>query len=429
MRSRLSLVIFALFTGALAQVNTLNPLDSLSPCALNCTEIKILASDCQFSNLTCLCANAPLQAEIARCALTSCSILEALQLKNASTVLCNVPIRSRTYEFKVVVITLGTASGVVVFLRILSKYLAQQPLWYDDFAILFTLFAGIPATVLGSHSLPKNGVGKDIWTVPAHQITEFIRIFYIMEIMYFSHIATMKLPVLFFYWKIFPHSRIKYLIWATVLFVFVYGTTFIFLGIFQCSPISFFWTNWDGEHEGKCFNSNAMTWANAGIGIALDIWMLALPMQQVFKLNLHWKKKIGVAMMFSVGLFVTIVSCLRLKSLVKFTYSDNPTWDNFDVGLWSTIEINVGIFCACMPSLRLLVRIFPRISGSSGSQSKRKSNRYTGDGIRPKTPTRKVAVKGDLENTIISSSDYGMELERSTMTLSKLDDEPIDRLR
>lgn len=31
-----------------------------------------------------------------------------------------------------------------------------------------------------------------------------------------------------------------------------------------------------------------------------------------------------------------------------------------DVALWSTIEINVGIICACLPSLRsLVVRAFP----------------------------------------------------------------------
>jgi hypothetical protein len=42
-------------------------------------------------------------------------------------------------------------------------------------------------------------------------------------------------------------------------------------------------------------------WANAATSIALDIWMIGLPMSQVLKLNLHWKKKVGVGMMFSVG--------------------------------------------------------------------------------------------------------------------------------
>lgn len=86
-------------------------------------------------------------------------------------------------------------------------------------------------------------------------------------------------------------------------------------------------------------------------------------MWQLKGLKFHWKKKVGVAIMFCVGTFVTVVSILRLRSLVKFgTHSTNPMWDFFDPGVWSTVEINVGIICACMPALRLLlVRLFPSL--------------------------------------------------------------------
>lgn len=63
---------------------------------------------------------------------------------------------------------------------------------------------------------------------------------------------------------------------------------------------------------------------------------------------------------------VTVVSILRLQTLVAFAKTRNPTWDQFGILTWSTIEINVGIICACMPSLRLiLVHFFPRILGST----------------------------------------------------------------
>lgn len=63
---------------------------------------------------------------------------------------------------------------------------------------------------------------------------------------------------------------------------------------------------------------------------------------------------------------VTIVSALRLKSLIYFANSINPTWDEWEIVLWSTIEINVGLMCTCLPTLRLiLVRMWPRVFGSS----------------------------------------------------------------
>lgn len=63
---------------------------------------------------------------------------------------------------------------------------------------------------------------------------------------------------------------------------------------------------------------------------------------------------------------VTVVSILRLQSLVSFANSHNPTWDQWDVSNWSTIEINVGIMCACMPAMRvILVRLFPKVLGTT----------------------------------------------------------------
>lgn len=48
-------------------------------------------------------------------------------------------------------------------------------------------------------------------------------------------------------------------------------------------------------------NSTAIGWANASISVAVDVWMLAVPLWYLRKLKLHWKKKIGVAAMFIVG--------------------------------------------------------------------------------------------------------------------------------
>lgn len=64
---------------------------------------------------------------------------------------------------------------------------------------------------------------------------------------------------------------------------------------------------------------------------------------------------------------------MRLQSLVFFAKTSNPTWDNLAVSQWSTVEINVGIICACMPSLRvLLVRLFPKLLGTT----QHSNNRY-----------------------------------------------------
>jgi hypothetical protein len=156
--------------------------------------------------------------------------------------------------------------------------------------------------VLNVHGLTANGLGKDIYTIPSKQITDFVHVFYAMEIMYFAQVSLLKLSILFFYLRIFPGTGVRHLIWMTIVVTAFTGTVFVILAIFQCLPISYYWKRWDGEHEGSCFDVNAMAFGNAGISIILDVWMLGLALSQIYHLNLHWKKKVGVALMFNVGL-------------------------------------------------------------------------------------------------------------------------------
>lgn len=198
-------------------------------------------------------------------------------------------------------VSLGTISGAVVVLRFASKFLAHSEFGLDDYFIAITLGVGIPSSVLTVHGVISNGLGRDIWTITPKQITDFLHVFYAMEILYFAQVALLKLSLLFFYLRIFPGTTVRGLLWATVIFNVCFGIIFVFIAIFQCQPINYYWNSWDGEHHGACLNVNGLGWSNAAISILLDAWMLGLPLSQLVSLQLHWKKKIGVVLMFVVG--------------------------------------------------------------------------------------------------------------------------------
>jgi hypothetical protein len=119
---------------------------------------------------------------------------------------------------------------------------------------------------------------------------------------YFSQVALIKVSITLLYLRIFGRSPIRSLILATIFANIVYGVIFIILSAVQCQPIRYFWNRWHGEMDGVCLDVNGIAWANAGVGIALDLWILALPLSQIKALNMHYKKKIGIALMFSVGI-------------------------------------------------------------------------------------------------------------------------------
>ncbi|KID70277.1 Extracellular membrane protein, CFEM domain protein, partial [Metarhizium brunneum ARSEF 3297] len=320
----------------------------IPPCALECLAQSVAEAGCGLTDPQCICVDEYVAIEKAGapCILEACSLTEAL---------CVI-----------------TALLVVIRLLFKKFFSYRRELGADDWVILATVVIGVPCTIINKVGLTANGLGRDVWTIPVDQLIRFVMFFYIMEVLYLTEMALIKLSLSLFYLYIFPGSGIRRLLMGTAVFNVVFGFTFVTTGIFQCTPVSRYWTQYvDPDSPGHCININLFAWIHAALNIALDVWMIALPLSQIKKLELHWKKKIGVTLMFLLGTFVTIVSILRLQSLVDFANSTNPTWDNWIVAWWSTIEVNVGMICTCLPTVRLiLVRAAPRIFSTNISHNK-----------------------------------------------------------
>ncbi|KAF1959237.1 hypothetical protein CC80DRAFT_585579 [Byssothecium circinans] len=404
--SHLSFLLLLLSRLSFAQNSALAAaVAALPSCAQRCLVTAVAESPCQVTNATCICTNTQLLSSVEGCVTQACTLKEALTTKNITSTTCRAPVRSQTKTIRITNITLGVISALCVLARIVYKTaFSMAELGWDDYAIVATLLAGIPQTVITDLKTSPNGLGKDVWTVPFDNITEFALWFFVMEALYFLILTLLKLTLLLFFLRIFPTPKAKRLIWGTIVFVACWGTASVFAGIFQCSPIRYNWLRWDGEHEGECLNINALAWSNAAISIALDIWMLALPLWQVFQLKMSQKKKISVALMFLVGTFVTAMSIVRLQSLISFANSQNPTWDQAGVSQWSTIEINVGIVCACMPALRIIfARVFPALLGSTAPATSNYYAKYGGHGLSGRSgnhsnaaPNRQDAERGGM---------------------------------
>ncbi|KAB5515327.1 hypothetical protein GE09DRAFT_1179506 [Coniochaeta sp. 2T2.1] len=351
-----------------ADISTKELLSELPQCARSCLSDAISKSDCDSDDSKCICASEKVLSVASICVSEGCSVKEALSI----IFICFTSLLIR------LIITLGVFSGISILLRIGCKvFIMHSDLGLDDLFTILSFCCCVPSIAITIHGTARHGVGRDIWTLKFDDITTFGFFFYILGVLYLPMVSLLKMSLLFFYLRIFFLGLAQTLLWGTIIFNAIYGIIFTFIGVFQCTPISYTWTKWDGEHEGTWYvkltyilfmssnifslNINAIGWANASISIALDLWMLAIPLWCLRSLKLHWKKKIGVAAMFIVGSFI-----IRLKSLVNLGSSKNPTYDQLDISIWSTIEIHLGIICVSMPALRiLLIRLFPVLGGSS----------------------------------------------------------------
>ncbi|KXJ85681.1 hypothetical protein Micbo1qcDRAFT_106190, partial [Microdochium bolleyi] len=353
-----------------------------------CFALAASNSTCSLTDTACHCADKNYDLYIQGCAAQLCgSVEDMFFVKNVTMNICGAPTRDRVIPYTILVsVLMGSAVIFVLIRTVYKQFLTQIGLGFDDWAILGMILVCIPSAALNI-KLGQYGMGKDIWTLTPTQITNFAFTFYLTTFLYFAEVAILKLSLLFFYLRIFPDPGFRRLLWATVVISCLFGLAFILAAIFQCTPLNYAWEQvFDlSQAGGRCNDGNALAWANASISIALDLWMLYLPLSQVSTLNLHWKKKIGVAAMVVVGTFVTVISIVRLATLVEFAKSSNITYEFFNVSIWSCVEISVGIMCACMPTLRvILIRIWPKVFGTT-----RGTNRYPTDqyGRSARNPT------------------------------------------
>jgi hypothetical protein len=213
-----------------------------------------------------------------------------------------------------------------------------------------------------------NGLGRDIWTLKAEQITNVLFYYYLGEIFYVVALGVSKISILFFYLRVFPSKGFRTLTYAVMALSVAYTIAFFFATTIQCWPISLAWTQWDGLHAGKCNDIHLQGWIAAAINIVLDAMVMILPLRHLARLNMSVKKKFMVMSMFSVGIFVIVISAIRLYSLVHFANTQNITWNYVEAGIWSLIEIDVSIVCGCMPAHRLLIaKAWPKFRTTLGS--------------------------------------------------------------
>ena len=128
-----------------------------------------------------------------------------------------------------------------------------------------------------------------------------------------------KTSILLFYLRLFgtPGARLGFrkLLHVTQALVVVWLIASVVPGIFRCHPID---DSWNPLVVGApdvrqyCNDSNTYYVSTSVFNVALDFWILVLPLSIVWTLQLSGRRKIGLSAIFLLGgLYVSCVTCCR----------------------------------------------------------------------------------------------------------------------
>ncbi|KAI9821553.1 MAG: hypothetical protein M1826_000630 [Phylliscum demangeonii] len=180
-------------------------------------------------------------------------------------------------------IALFVVATVVVMLRLFARATHRQALGWDDAMIGFA------------------------WSE------------YIFEMLFLPAVLAVRTSILLLYRRINPNRRFRLIVDIMIgLSVIAFIATIAPL-IFQCHPIRRFWL---ATFTGTCGNVEKRLVVTSAAWLVLDLLTLALPVPMVLRLHVSTKQKIGLCVMFTLGICSCVMAAVRLPSLLSFRTSD-----------------------------------------------------------------------------------------------------------
>lgn len=277
-----------------------------------------------------------------------------------------------------VTIIMVVLSTLFVFFRMLSRAAIVKRISVDDYFMMlaWTIAFGLSFAICYGTAW---GLGRHETDVPGSWQPALRKAVYAFTVLYQPALMALKTSILAFYLTISTTHRIfKWACIATLLVVNAGGFALTMLTVFQCRPIS---VTFDDvvPANASCTDIVTIYLSSAPLNLITDFAILFLPMPILTSMRLPRKQKIILIVTFSFGIFVAAVdvvriaylqsaSMTRLAEIQNQTHSSNGSsrnavqtdfsWYASFSFMWSVVEVNVGIMCACVPGLKPLVSRF-----------------------------------------------------------------------
>ncbi|KAF2692082.1 hypothetical protein K458DRAFT_9667 [Lentithecium fluviatile CBS 122367] len=164
----------------------------------------------------------------------------------------------------------------------------------------------------------------------------------------------------------------------------------------HCQPISYIW-NEAGGAAGECGNLSAFAISSGIITAVADCMLLVLPMSILWSLRRPAKERLMLCGFFALSSLTLVASIARINYMSEVVSSVDFTFIELDTLVWSILEVDLGVICACIPTVKPLFKRKPTAKRSyTASYS---GGRRSGTGFRskPQTLTGKTTSTRSLD--------------------------------
>ncbi|KAK4163955.1 hypothetical protein QBC43DRAFT_211601 [Cladorrhinum sp. PSN259] len=286
------------------------------------------------------------------------------------------PAESKQPAIIAISVTLPALSALAIALRLYTRLFIVKLTGPDDWLIVVALFLAIDTSievVLETHW----GLGLHLRTVTPEMLLEQMKALYASILNYNLANNMVKMSFLLQYRRIFGSSSPtadRVCRWFFFFVMLWAATQAVLLGV-SCIPVATIVPSM----ANKCLDTLPVWYFSSTMNIVTDFLIFIIPLPCVYNLTLRTNQKILVFSIFSLGFFTCIISIIRQVNLQVVPTTKDPTWDNVELTLWSVAELNCGIICASLQTLRpLLSRFIPGLTFSGSAHGGRGCRLFRG---------------------------------------------------
>lgn len=191
---------------------------------------------------------------------------------------------------------------------------------------------------------------------------------YAAQILLFPALALPKLSICCTYLRIFYTAKwSRHMIQALMVLLVLLIIPMDIEVIFQCRPIHVYWS--EGRPPSKCLDDIAGFFVSGTLNIVADAALIAIVLPRVMGLKLHKRQRyalMGVVLLGTLAIVAGIIRMVRVSQIFERVGGFDPSWDAYDISIWTNTEIWVAMICAAAPGIKpVLVKILPKLLGTT----------------------------------------------------------------
>ncbi|KAI0173110.1 hypothetical protein GGR52DRAFT_571608 [Hypoxylon sp. FL1284] len=244
----------------------------------------------------------------------------------------------------------GVFTGLVVvafFFRATSTIFYIRKLYVDD-VLCFLAFGTYIVSIWSAFTIIiTTGSLIHQWNLHVRDVN--VNTF---DTVYGLNMLFAKPAVLLEWIRIFVPRPTRNAFFVTCWILIVINCRFYIAGIlavnFGCHPREKSWYTW---LPGTCVDRKRMDIVSSYINLASDIAILLLPQRVIWSLNMSPKRRIGISVIFSMGVLACVSVVGRIYATATLDYQGDVTYGTSPALLWGLTETTCVLLVLCFPSV------------------------------------------------------------------------------